>query len=171
MISSFREKLAGLGKSITPGVITIFLIIAGSANIQIPGFSAFVPLFAAMSVFYWGIYWPDMMPKWFVFVIGLFQDALYGTPAMGMTSLLLLLLWGIVVSQRRHLIKEPFLVIWSMFTLSIILFIFFGWVIFSLYLGEATFSSSSIMQFIFSVLFYPLVHKIFNAMHLSFLKA
>jgi len=156
-------------KAVIPGVISVFLVLLGSVNINIAGIASFVPLYLVMTVYFWSIYSPYYMPKWFVFLIGLFQDILYGMP-MGISALLLLVLWGIVVSQRRHLTKEPFIVVWIMFVITIGFYIVAEWLINSIYFGELIFSPAIIMQLIVSVLIYPLIHKLYEFIHTFFLK-
>ena len=169
-ITGVKSFFINSGKLSLPAFLAIFLIIIGAVNIHIESFSSFVPLFVAMSVFYWGIYVPSLMPKWLVFVLGIFHDAVYGIPAIGLSSALLLIMWGLVVSQQRHLIKEPFFVIWVMFTLSISIYIFLYWLIYCLYIGNFIFPVSVILQLLVSVFLYPLIHKLFNSVHGTLLK-
>lgn len=168
-MTSIWTKILTLLKFSSPGYIAIILVIIGAFNFQIPGLAKFVPLFALMTIFYWCAYWPDLMPKWFVFLLGLFQDAIYGTP-IGITPLLLIITWWVIVSGRKHLVKEPFIVIWLMFALVVTLYVISNWLLNSIYAGELLYSNTMWMQCVLTIVIYPVIHKLFNYIHERLLK-
>jgi len=144
------------------------LIIIGSVNYQIYALASFFPLLTVMATFYFGVFCPDLLPKFMVFFIGIFQDILYGTP-IGITSFLLLIYWGIIVSQRKFLVKEQFMVVWLLFILSLFLYMILSLVAHSVYYMGFMFSDAIIMQFVISALIYPIAHKFFNAIHMFYI--
>jgi len=164
MIKGFTHSVRENSIRILPGLMTFLLIMVGAVNFRIPGLTSFIPLFGAAAVFYWGVYRPDLLPKWLVFVIGFFQDSLYGYPP-GVSSLTYLLLWWVVVSQRRYLVKEPFWVLWTGFVLVAGLLVFSNWVIMSLYFGQLFLTETIVMQYVFTVLAYPFIHLLFSTIH------
>ena len=99
-----------------PKILAIMLIILSFIPMGMPGISYFVPMIDIMIIFYWSIYHPKLLPQWFVLIMGILSDILFGQP-IGMTSLSNLIFREITVSRRRFLIKEPFMTVWLNFAL------------------------------------------------------
>ncbi len=152
-----------------PCFFSIIIVIIGAVNLQISGISSFIPLFAAMSVFYWSMYWPRLMPKWFVFLLGFFQDFLYGTPP-GITSVLLLSLWGVVVLQRELMSKQPFIILWLMYIVTISIYAIMQFIAYSIYYTDIMYYDAGIMQLLLSIAIYPIIHIFFNSVHITMKK-
>lgn len=165
----FSQRLRLLFRRMAPGLFAMALVIVSAVNFQIQGISIVMPVFPLMVVYYWAIYWPEMAPRWFVFLLGLFHDLVHLAP-LGLSSLLLLLLWWVVTSQRRHLLKEPFTVIWLMFGLCGGLYLAAEWLVQSIIAGHLFTGSALWMRLIISVLFYPVLHKMLNGLHQAVLQ-
>ena len=95
----------------TPPALTLMLVLVGLIPVGLPYVDPVTPAFAVIAVYYWSIYRPEYLPAGVVFVLGLVQDALGGTP-LGMSSLVLLAVLGVGVSQRRVFIGKSVLVEW-----------------------------------------------------------
>ena len=95
-------KLDNFARSLAPGLITLLLILLSVMPTKIPGWSHIAPALVLMSVYYWAIYRPDLLPLPAVFALGLIQDVLAGTP-IGINAFTLLVAYGLVVSQRRFI--------------------------------------------------------------------
>jgi len=76
-------------RCMTPFVITLLLALVPVLPLHLPHETDLVPAFTLMSVFYWTVYRPDLMPASAVFAIGIIQDFAAGAP-LGITSLILL---------------------------------------------------------------------------------
>jgi len=105
------QRLDRVARNLIPFGLCVFLVIAGSLPLYIPGYGPISPNFALMAVFYWAIYRPDLLPPTAAFAIGLLQDILVGT-APGTTALVLLLVRAGVVTQGRVFRTKSFLVTW-----------------------------------------------------------
>lgn len=169
MITDFPTRVRRFYICAFPAFITLLLVLVVAINLQFSGLANFFPLFAFMAVFYWGIYQPELVPIWFVFLLGLFQDFLYQA-VPGISSFLLILFWWIVISQRRFLMKESFFAQWLIFAVSIGLISLVNWLIYSIYFSHAMPPVFAFLQFSISVFFYPLIHKIFYSIYKSFPK-
>ncbi len=152
-----------------PGLLSVFILIISATHLKLPGFSSFVPLFTVMAIFYWVIYAPNFFPKWFVFILGVFQDILYGTP-LGISSLINVILWTIIFSQRRVLVRETFMVIWGIFIITALIVCLTNWLIYTFMFSEFMFYEAIFMQWALSVTLYPLMHRIFNGVFTLILK-
>ncbi len=165
----FWTRADSWGRKITPGGLAMLLVVLGAVNTWLPGFSAIVPLFSVMAVYYWAICWPEAMPRWFVFFLGLFQDITYNTPP-GISSLLLLILLWVVTSQRRHLLKEPFIILWLMFALSVAGYGAADWLLSSLWYKHLFLDDAVWIRLLLSVMVYPCVHTLFTGVHVSIMR-
>ncbi len=75
-----------------------------------------MPLTPLAAVFFWTLYRPGLMPPWVVFGLGVLADLLSAAP-LGVNALIFLLLHGGVMTQRRALAKQSFLIVWIGFAL------------------------------------------------------
>lgn len=156
-------------QSAIPGILVIALMVLGGTNFQISGVSEFIPSFAIIAIFFWTIYAPRFMPQWLCFLLGLFQDALNGM-VLGESAVVNLILWGIVHSQRRFLIKENFSILYGIFIIASLACAIISWMIFSVVELKASFSIAIFVQWFFTIAFYPLMHYIFSQIYLVIIR-
>lgn len=97
---------------IVPGTTTILFALLSLLPFHVPSFGSIAPGLALMAVFHWTIYRPDLLPLSVIFFTGLLLDLLNGTPYVGLSALVLLLVRTAVLSQRRMFIHRPFSVVW-----------------------------------------------------------
>ncbi|MFQ5974593.1 MAG: rod shape-determining protein MreD, partial [Alphaproteobacteria bacterium] len=76
-------------RSLVPITITALLILMAALPLPLPFYGVAAPWLPLMGVYYWAILRPDLMPRSAVFAIGLFQDALMGTP-LGLSAVIYL---------------------------------------------------------------------------------
>lgn len=112
----FWARLDGRLRCVTPFAVTLTLAIMPSLPLGLPSQVPAAPWFTLMAVFYWTIYRPDLMPALAVFAAGLMQDLMTGA-TVGMTPLILLTVYNLVLKQRRTFIGKPFLVTYWGFAL------------------------------------------------------
>lgn len=84
--------------------------------LRIPGYAALTPAFMLMAAYHWTIYRPDLLPPAALFAIGLGEDLLVGAP-LGVSALLLLMVYTAVMRYRRYFVDRTFPFVWSGFTL------------------------------------------------------
>jgi rod shape-determining protein MreD len=72
---------------------------------------AVAPVLPLVSIYHWTIYRPNLLPVFTVFILGLMQDFLMGTP-VGVNVLVFLTVYGIVLSQRRFFAEKSFIFYW-----------------------------------------------------------
>jgi len=112
----------------TPFILGILLAVIHVLPYGAPELAYVMPSLTLMTVYYWAIQRPETMPASAVFIIGLWQDVLYGGP-MGLTSLILVLVRELLVNQRRVLIGKSFLVNWMGFAIVVAVTLIMGWVL------------------------------------------
>lgn len=117
MSTVFAQTRNGLANA-TPFILGMLLALVPVLPYGAPELSYVMPSLTLMTVYYWAYQRPDLMPSSAVFIIGLWQDVLYGGP-MGLTSLILVLVRELLVNQRRVLIGKPFMVTWMGFAMVV----------------------------------------------------
>ena len=137
-----------------PVTVTVLLVFAASLPWRLPAFVEVTPAFAVMAVFYWTIYRPARFPYAATFGIGVLQDLLAGTP-LGMTALALLIVQGVVASQRTFFRGKPFLVIWWGFSLVMPSVGLLTWIIGSACLGAVVPPLPIVVQVLLTMLLFP----------------
>jgi rod shape-determining protein MreD len=85
--------------------------------IPVPGFNAVAPAFPFMAVYCWAVWRPQSLPYSGVFVAGLLEDLIRGTP-LGTGALALLAVQGFVWAQQRLLRTRSFEVLWLGFAVT-----------------------------------------------------
>ena len=116
MRSGLWYRFEGAVRGLTPFILTLLLAMLTVVPLRIPDFAQVTPSLTVIAVYYWSIYRPDLLPLAAVFGVGLFQDALAGTP-LGLTALVLISVQYAVISQRRFFHGKSFLVEWWGFML------------------------------------------------------
>jgi rod shape-determining protein MreD len=98
-----------------------------------------------------------------VFGIGLFQDALLGLP-FGLSALVLLGVYGVVVGQRAAFRGRPFLIAWAGFAVVIPIAMAATWAIVSLLAGTLVPPTAVVFQALMTIAVYPLVNVLLAAL-------
>ena len=151
-------------RCMTPFVITLFLALVPVLPLHLPHETDLVPAFTLMSVFYWTVYRPDLMPASAVFAIGIIQDFAAGAP-LGITSLILLGTHGVVLGQRRLFVGKPFAMAWSGFALTDAAATAVSWSFASLLAGEPLGLSAPLLQFVVTLALFPILAWLFVRTH------
>lgn len=164
------QRETGLFSRITPFATTLLFVLVSVVPLQIPGFAAVTPSFALMAIFHWTCYRPDLMPLSAVFVLGLLLDLLNGTPYVGTSALLLLLVRTAVLSQRRHFVNREFSTLWLGFLVVAAGYFAFAWAMVSLIhlrlLGVRPF----IFQAVLTVACFPVGSYFLARVHRTFVR-
>ena len=102
---------------VAPLATVIGAILLDLLWIPVPGFNAVAPAFPVMAVYCWAVWRPQTLPYSGVFVAGLFEDLIRGTP-LGTGALALLAVLGFVWAQQRLLRTRSFEVLWLGFAVT-----------------------------------------------------
>jgi rod shape-determining protein MreD len=169
-MQSFWQKLEQFSCKVTPAALTSFLVLLASIPLHIPGINQIMPLFVLINIYYWGVYYPGVMPYGFLFVLGLLQDTLERLP-LGVSSFVYMAFAFLLVLQRRVFGKMIFSTVWLGFiTLSLIAVILM-WAILSIYTLRWLPLAPPLLQWLMTCLSYPLIHmlltRIYQRIHIS----
>jgi rod shape-determining protein MreD len=161
-------RLDIIARRITPFGLTVLLVLINVLPLQVPGLSQVMPMLPLMSIYLWAVHHPNLMPAYAVFFIGFLQDALIGTP-IGLHTITYLMVFGIVVWQRRFLVGKPFVVIWVGFSLVAAGATIANWLLVSLYYLVVIQPEALVFQYLLSLGAFPLLSWFFMRWQIAFL--
>ena len=167
---SFLHRLDIWARNLLPFLLTLLMVIAGTLPLPIPHFVSLGPGPAIISVYYWGLHRPGLLPAPAVFVLGLLGDLLDFAP-LGVGTLVLLLVYAIALSQRRVFVGQPFLIVWWGFMMIAAGAMGVGWVFASLVAGAALDPNPVIFAYLITLALYPAIADLFARAQRAFLRA
>jgi rod shape-determining protein MreD len=154
-IKKNKEKSFGF-KSTLPFLTILFLIIMMVLPYNIPLIDDIMPFLTLIGVYYWSVFKPELVPVSVIFVLGLIQDILLGSP-FGLMSLLLVVVQQFIFIQGRQFLERDFLFNWFVFVMIVIGFGALSWGITSLYFRVFLDFIDVIGQILLTIAFYPLI--------------
>lgn len=147
-------------RGLVPGVTVLLVVVLAAMPIGVPYFSVVTPFFALIAVYFWSIYRPELLPVWAVFLFGVLQDLLTGAP-VGITALVLILVWAVAVSQRRVVLGQSFGVEWAGFMLVAAGAGVFAWMVGSVYRSAFLWTDPFAVQTMLTAALYPVFSWLF----------
>ncbi len=147
-----------------PALLSVLFVLLHAIPERALVFSDVVPSFIIMTIYYWCLFRPSLLPYIFLFLLGLLQDVLLGLP-IGLSALVFLLLRLAVVTLQRLFGKETFWGIWFWFAIlsaaaALIHILTLSW------LKEAwVLPASALIQWLLTVVCYPLAHGMFTRIY------
>jgi rod shape-determining protein MreD len=143
--------------ALVPLLATAALVFLGAVPTQLPDFDIVTPALSLAAVYFFAIYRPSLLPAPAVFGVGLFQDSLLGLP-FGLSALILLGVYGVVVSQRAAFRGRPFLIAWAGFAIAAPIAAALTWAIVSLFAKAMVPPTPVVFQTLLTVAVYPIVN-------------
>ncbi|MBT5074339.1 MAG: rod shape-determining protein MreD, partial [Kordiimonadaceae bacterium] len=116
-ISQSKENSYGF-KAVIPFLTILFLIIIMVLPYKIPLISDIMPFLTLIGVYYWSVFKPELLPIGVVFILGLLQDVLLGSP-LGLMPLLLIVVQQFIYMQGRQFLERDFLFNWFVFVMIV----------------------------------------------------
>lgn len=149
--------------AIIPLLATVVLVLLGAVPTQLPEFGSVTPVLSIAAIYFFAIYRPAILPAPAVFGIGLFQDALIGLP-FGVSALVLLGVYGAILTQRNAFRGRPFLIAWAGFAVVMPIAMAVTWLMVSLLAGTFVPPRAAIFQALMTIAAYPLVNVLLAAL-------
>jgi rod shape-determining protein MreD len=149
--------------AIVPLLATVVLVLLGAVPTQLPGFESVTPVLSLAAIYFFAIYRPSILPAPAVFGIGLFQDALLGLP-FGLSALVLLGVYGVIVVQRNSFRGRPFLIAWAGFAVVMPVAMAVTWAVVSLFSGTLVPPLAVVFQALITIAVYPIVNVVLAAL-------
>ncbi len=130
-MNSFADYFPVILRMLVVYLIMFVLFLLNTISIATPISGAIDVPFIIMVLYYWSIYRPTLISPFIVFSIGICFDLLSGWP-VGLSSVILLFLRHVVVSQRVFLTGQPFTVVWIGFMMAGLGALSLQWLLFGL---------------------------------------
>ena len=111
METHLAHRVANYARAGIPVAVSLLLVLAAILPYGLPKSSLAAPILALISVYYWSVFRPELMPAGAAFLIGLMVDVLSGGPP-GLNALVLILVHWAASGQRRVLAGKSFAVAW-----------------------------------------------------------
>jgi rod shape-determining protein MreD len=143
-------------RKLLPALISIVLAIVVVLPVGLPQWGVLAPPFLLISVFYWSLVRPDLMPPPAAFLLGLFQDLLTGAP-LGLGALLMVLVQWIMRSQRRYLANRPFFLLWAAFGPVVFGTAALDWLLYSMFTLHAVPILGAVTRMVLGFFLFPVV--------------
>lgn len=147
-------------------VIILFLIL-NVVSLSLPHAGDLKPFFLLMTVYYWSIYRPSVMPIAYTFVLGVLIDLLSDIQ-LGISSLLLISIQIIVQRSRLFLMGQPFMMVWLGFTVIAFAYAVLMWFLLSV-VNISFFPKESFVEVLIAALLttliFPIVCMILQGVH------
>lgn len=169
MKPTFWQRLDQLARNLTPVALTFALVILNVVPTHVPGIARILPLLPLIAVFHWTLHRPHLMPAYAVFLIGLFQDGLTGTP-FGLNALIFLGVNGVVLFQHRFFLNKSFFVHWFGFAIVAAGASVLGWVLVSAFHVTLMPVRSVAYQFLMTLAAFPVLAWVFSRWQQTFLR-
>ena len=158
------ERAVNGVRLLVPYVFIALFFLLDLVPVHIPALGEIRPSFSIMSVFYWAIYRPTLIPNWFVFGLGLLLDLLSGMP-LGINAFIFLLVYWIISDQRRVFVGQPFATVMIGFTLVLGLSNALRWFLFGLLSGNWPDIVPTGAVTLTGLLIFPLVSSLLHTVH------
>ena len=111
MQTTLTNRIMDFTRAGIPFTLSVFLILLAIMPYGLPKSSLAAPILALISVYYWSVFRPDLMPPSAAFLLGLMVDILSGGPP-GLNALVLIMVKWAASAQRRALAGKSFAVGW-----------------------------------------------------------
>jgi rod shape-determining protein MreD len=147
-----------------PQVLLGLMVVLSVLSLPVPHAGEVRPSLVLMTVYYWAIYRPTLVPPALCFTVGLLLDILSGMP-LGLNALTLVAVQWIVRDQRRFLMGQPYMAIWAVFGLVAMLTAGLQWGLYGLLHQAWTPLLPLAASVVFSLLLFPLVTLLLIFVH------
>lgn len=169
MKATLIQRMDQWVRHLLPFSVTLLLVLVDAMPTRLPDFAAVAPLLPLISVYYWAIYRPELLPPSVAFGLGVINDVIMGTP-MGVSSLVYLLVQGMTASQRRFFHGKTFLVAWWAFALVAVGAVGLQWALVSVIYGHLMEPQAVLFELLMTISVYPLVSWMFARAQLALLR-
>lgn len=126
---------------------------------HISGLSGVMPLLHLVPVFIWGVMHPRDISLLFLAVLGLVVDVATSLP-LGFSALSYCAFFLLVRTQRKYIYREGFATMWGYFALLLLVLQIADWAGYAYFYGHTAALGTVLLQWVFTVLLYPLMHTI-----------
>lgn len=147
-----------------PYVVMGILYVLNISYLSFPLSLSLEPPFILMSIYYWSIYRPKLIPAWLVFMAGILFDFIASLP-VGLHGLIFVAARWLVTDQRLLLSSQSYIAVWIGFVVVNLIAVIVEWVLFGLIHFEWPPYEPAALIFASGVLLFPFVSLILHLTH------
>lgn len=163
-ILTFSKKIEILLRFCATYLLLALFFFMDMISINVPYFEEIRPSFTLMSIFYWSIYRPSILPSWVAFLGGVFFDLISGLP-VGLHALLFLLVQRVVTDQRKIFMGQSFFAVFVGYCVVMVGVYGLQWSLFCLVNGLIVPFEPVVGAVILGVVFFPIALLLMNMAH------
>lgn len=164
MIRPWLRQLDARARSLLPLTSAVAAVLLDLLPLPAAGQGVVSSFVTLCVVYFWSLYRPDLFTPSAAFVTGLIYDGLTGLP-LGVTSLMLLLVRSLMVTQQRFFIARAFPVIWACFLVLAPIALLARWLVVSLWWGHLFALPPLAVELALTVMLYPLASWVLGRIH------
>ena len=164
MSSSPFSRLDRLLRTLLPGLTVFLAVLLSVLPMGLPHLPVVMPFFTLMAIYYWTVTRPDLLAAPLMFLIGLLQDGLAGTP-LGLSAIVFLSAHYFVITQRRLLAGQSFGLNWFGFSVCAVMAGALAWLIACLFYLKLVPVTPSAVQTVLTIVLYPPLAWTFALIH------
>jgi rod shape-determining protein MreD len=142
-------------------IILLFISVLNNFDFNYLNLKYFSFNFSYILIFYFSLKRSSSLGYSFIFIAGLFNDVVNGTP-IGMSSLIFLLLCGVAAYLRAITLRKSLIKDWISFVLTILMINSLSFVIFNLFFNYEVSYISQMVNVVFTSLLYFIFSFLFN---------
>lgn len=165
MKRSFWQRLDLMARHVVPVSLACTLLLLSIVPLRIPLLNLVFPAVALVSVYYWTLYRPDLMPPVAAFLVGLMDDVLSGAP-LGVNALVFVLVHAAVSTQRGFFLGKSFAIVWLGFALLAGTAFALSWLVVCMFYGMLVNATGTLIQAGTTIGCLPLVWRLLVQCHL-----
>lgn len=148
------QNILYTGRQTVPVVTMLLLALISSMPLSSSHAFEIFPMLNIIVIFYWTVYRPDLVPPVVLFLIGLMDDVVMGTP-LGLMAGIFILLRGVTLTQRQFFIGKSFYVTWLGFSIISAFCICLIWVLVALFAGRLGIVITPFIKYVITLLSFP----------------
>ncbi|MGH6933752.1 MAG: hypothetical protein ACREEE_15120 [Dongiaceae bacterium] len=160
MTAPIWQRLDVAARNLAPFSATVLLLILGLVPLRLPYVPPFGTSLVLVSVYYWAIHRPAILPAPAVFAIGLLAD-LFGGGMLGAGAFMLLAAYGVTVSLRRWIVGASFVIVWLGYAVLALVSVMLTWFLTQILAGTAVSLAPGLSGALFGIGAYPAVAALF----------
>jgi rod shape-determining protein MreD len=142
-----------------PALLCIAASVVFATPLKVFGLQLPEPVFALVPAFAWAVIRPSVLAPFVLLAMGVFLDALWGTP-LGLWALSLLVAYASVLASRSMMSGQSSAVMWAWYAAVTALAMFAGYV-FTIMTAQAGPAGIVVFwQFVWTAILYPFAHRL-----------
>ncbi len=154
------HNLSLLFRQALPAVLILLIFFLGLVVNDV--WNEISPWFVLIALWFWTLYRSDLVPVWFVFLIGLLSDFYSGNIPYGTHSAVLVFGYLILLPQRRFIISQNFIMQWLLFFMFATLSYFIRYLIVFFFTLSGHSYKENLLSLFVIIMCYPLFYRFFS---------